>query len=311
MALKVVSEAKKKESPSKPIVKAVKVEKPAKAEKPLKAVKSDEKSAKAEVVKAEVLPAEKKASPEGLLGETREAYKSYQRSWFRFAQKVTEVQRSGAWAEGGYDTFKDYCLAEFADITYPTMVKFVKVIESMGPALEKRLTTVPEKALPGYTTCYELLLVQDKLPKDEVPKIRKNVIEGKLTREEVQQAAEPYVKKAEKKAEKNRIAEAKKIDRAVEKDVKATAKGKALQVVAPPEAAKAEPVDVEGDLESNVEEQIQQLLERVTYINDNLPLVTSAIEKSSVRVVKLAEALEKLVEYSDKYLDKASDVPVK
>jgi len=318
MALKVVSEAKKTEKPLKvakeKAVKAVKAAPPAKEEPSAKAKAEVVKAPKTEAVKAESKDVEvvkEKAAPkaaavDSLLGEAREAYKNFQHSWFRFAKKVTQVQKAeDSWINAGYDTFKDYCVAEFPDVSYTTILKFVRVIESMGTALEARLTKTPEKKFPGFTACYEFLNVQDKLPKDEVPKIRKDVIEGNLSRRAVVDLADPAVK-SEAQENKRRAAEAKKIDKAVEKDAKKAAKP---LTVAPTEAAQiqSDSVDVNADLSANVEDQIQALLDRVTYINDNLPLVTSALKKPTAKAVKLAEALEKLVERSDKYLDKVSE----
>jgi len=350
MALKVVSEAKKKEpakaaAPKKePAVKAVpkvkdnpaakhadpKKAAPAAAKAPAaapkavpkelppvatKAVKEAEVVAGKVVKEAKVVEAGGKAvvmkkGDTSLLGETREAYRNFQFSWFQFAKKVKTVQDTDEWIKAGYENFKEYCLEEFPDVAYTTILKFIKVVDSMGQALDQRLIKSPSDGLPAFTTCYDFLTHQDRIPKDEVPKIRKAIIEGKLTRHEMMEKVEPFIQKGNAKDDKRRAAEAKKIDAAVASDVKP--KSQKVVPIKPeqsPEAkAEVDALDEDGDLTPDIDKQVLQLLERVTYLNDNLPLITAALTTQSLPVVKLAEALEKLNEHCDKYLDKASEV---
>jgi hypothetical protein len=342
MALKVVSEAKKKEpvkavAKKEPAVKAVpkaKVDKHADPKKAAPAglggdgrqllgdrlrrsgrglcgVREAAEAVATKVVKeAKVVEGKAVAMKKGdtsLLGETREAYRNFQFSWFQFAKKVKVVQDTDEWEKAGYENFKEYCLDEFPDVAYTTILKFIKVADSMGQALDQRLIKSPADGLPAFTTCYDFLTHQDRIPKDEVPKIRKAIIEGKLTRHEMMEKVEPFIQKGHAKDDKRRADEAKKIDAAVAGDAKPKAAASKVVPIKPEPAAKADDVlDVDGDLATDVDKQVLQLLERVKYLNDNLPIVTAAVTVQSVAVVTLAEALEKLTEHSDKYLDQAS-----
>jgi len=120
-----------------------------------------------------------KIDPKELRARTRVTYSNFRRSWVEYAKAVAEMKRSEAWSDLGYESFKQFCTTEFTDLAFSTITKLVAVVEdNWASALEAKLKKDPNAILPSYETCYQLTAAQEKLPKAEVPKLRKAVLDG-------------------------------------------------------------------------------------------------------------------------------------
>jgi hypothetical protein len=123
-----------------------------------------------------------------LRAEAKESYKQFQRSWYEFALAITKMHETESWRALDFNTFKDYCLADFSDISYSSITKFVKIIKSgVGSSIGTRIKKKKDYVLPSYEACYLLTVSEDVLPKSDVPKIRKGVMDRDISVKELKE----------------------------------------------------------------------------------------------------------------------------
>lgn len=219
---------------------------------------------------------------EQLCLDAKVAYRNFQGSWFQFAKKISEISKTDAWVDVRHESFKAYCLEEFPDMSFGVISKFITVIDSWGATLEARVLKSPNEPLPSYDACYDVAIVEDKIPKEELPKLRKSVLDRTITRAEVRERLRDLRKPHNIPAKTDR-----KLDKELAKS-EAQAK-KALE----DEAANLELV---GDARS--EAQAEQLLSRLKLVFDQLPGFTKGLKEASPKVIELAEFLR---DNNDKY----------
>lgn len=231
-----------------------------------------------EVSKTEIQKAE------DLRRGARTAYSRLQKSWFVFAKVVAEIHDSEAWASVGYASFKEYCVEEFKDLDYTTVSKFVKVVQSWGKVIEKKLEKDPQACLPAWDTCYTLTSSESKFPSDILPKLRKDVLDGKISARTMRQKVKEILEKEDNEKSKAVVDQ-------MESDVEAkTSETK----------TKIESVKTFDEIEAMAE----KLIVSTNNICEHLPVLTDSLAEGTRRTVKLAELFhEKLQPAVIKYLD--------
>jgi serine/threonine protein kinase len=120
-----------------------------------------------------------KSDTDSLVSDVRIAYNNFQSSWFHFAGLITKIHDESIWSTLGHGSFKEYCLVEFNDMNYSTIIKFINVMHShIGSLLGKKVTKDPSAHLPAWETCYQLKIAESRLPKEEMPVLYKDVLDG-------------------------------------------------------------------------------------------------------------------------------------
>lgn len=235
---------------------------------------------------------------EKLQGEVRAAFRDFANCWFHFAKKIAKVKVDEVWKELEYDSFKAYCTDEFPTVPFSTICKFTAVVESWGTALEQKMLKTPEDPLPSYDACYEIAAAEDKIPKEELPKLRKSVLDRAITRVEVRERLRSFTNKAASGLLKHEKAKLDKELKVAEKKQK--------------EEAKAITEDLTDVKDTKADTQAQDLLARAKLLFDNLGPLTKKMTEASPRVVELAEFLrdnhEKFATVVDEFLTKVEKI---
>lgn len=121
-----------------------------------------------------------------LLQEAKTNYRQMQRGWWFFAKCVHEIKKSKAYETSGFETFKEFCEKEYAAISYTTMFKYVSIVEHWQSIIDMKLSKNPNFSLPAYETCYSVLTIsKDEVPEEEINKLKKQVIDSRITYSEV------------------------------------------------------------------------------------------------------------------------------
>lgn len=300
---KVKEKEEKPEKKSDISVAKIRAEAEAKAEK--KAAKAEAKvEAKTEVkAKAEIVSSKRHVVGDPIdpaVAEVRVAYRSFAQTWLEFALKIHTVSESEAWKSYA-DTWSDFCAVEFPDLPLGTISKFLRVANDWGKALVEYREKKPDSLLPAYEACYTLSVHGDKLPKEDLPKIRKDLIEHKINKEELLRKLEPYRKVPAIRTHKFDRAESKRIEEEVTRDVTEMS-----EKVGVDDTRMAEKIDRE--LASDLNESAGRMLEKVKYIVEHLPLLTSVVEKTTINVVNLAVEAEKMQSLVEDYLTKIEKI---
>lgn len=241
------------------------------------------KKTKGEIEKGEKTD---KEIAEQLRNECRNAYGNFQKSWFEFARIVTEVQQSGAWEKLEFETFKEYCLEEFKDLNYGTIIKFIGIMSSkIGKLLTGKIEKEPLTALPAWETCYQLKVSEEKFPKEEVPKLYKDVLERKISVREIRQKI--------KEVSFNEGVKAKLVDISDDEVFKNA-------------------VIVDAEIDESIDElgiQVNACIEAANLLVNGLPVITSKLVEGTDKTVELAELLyDKLVSVLNAYIDRVEEL---
>jgi len=226
---------------------------------------------------------------EELVGEVRIAYSNFRSSWFEFARAITTVHDSDAWNKLGHASFKDYCLSEFTDMNYSTIVKFVGVMHGqIGRLLGSKVDKDPAASLPAWETCYQVQVAEKRLPEKEMPKLYKEVLDCNATLATIKD-------KIRKVGFKHAILKEKETIK--DEDVfKAS--------------DKEEIVDIETDaVIDEIEEQAKFLIDVAKRLKKGLEALTEQVSIGTDKTVLLAEILyEKLIPVASCYVDKIEDI---
>jgi len=218
-----------------------------------------------------------------LQDKAKQAYAKLGRSWFEFAALVTRIHDEDAWKEMGFKSFREYCVDEFKNLDYSTVTKFVKVIKNWGSVIEKRLEKDPEALLPSWDTCYTYTNSEEKIPKEEKGKIKKDILEGKVSASEIKSKVKELSEDESEKKSKKELED-------IEKDV---------------DGVEGDDDDDDEVYEVTEEELVILIKKHAMAIMDNLPLLREEIsEEVSDGVVDLTDYLfntlaEKIEEFAD------------
>lgn len=251
---------------------------------PLKAVEKAGAVAAAEIIpKSEVVGM---IDAEKLRDQARNSYLNFQKSWYEFAKVVAKIHDDDVWTALGYENFKAYCQEEFRDMGYSTIVKFIQVVKSWGKEIEARLKKDPNQFLPSYETCYTLTASEDKFDKAEVPKLRKQVLDGKITVRDMRERVASLKGDVEKREDD---AAAKRIQKDIDN---------------------AQPLSVKLAEGKGVDDALELIDSKVDFLIENLPLITKALKEPTELLVNIATKIQDTLidETLGEFLDKVGEV---
>lgn len=119
---------------------------------------------------------------EKVLTQARELFSQMQKSWWEFAKLIYAIREGETFKAKGFDTFKEYCESDFPEMHYKTILKFCSIVENWGKSIESKIEKDTEYALPAYEACYAVIsLKEDALPKEELARLKRDVLEKKLS----------------------------------------------------------------------------------------------------------------------------------
>ena len=220
-----------------------------------------------------------------LVKDVRVAYSNFRSSWFEFAGLITKVHDDEAWTKLGHCSFKEYCLVEFSDMNYSTIIKFVSVMHShLGRLLGSKVDKDPKASLPAWETCYQLQIAEKRLPEDELPNLYKDVLDGKASLNRIKQKI-------------------KDINKRIDAVVPVAAESDVFDI-------DDEDVDVGDDVETDivvdeVELQAASLIDSTKRMTKSLKSLTPKLSETTDMTVKLAEFLyDKFVPVLNGFIDK-------
>ena len=237
----------------------------------------------------EVLEKVEKPEAEVLVEEARRHFGQMQRSWFGFAKAVARIKETESFKLTS-ETFKEFCDKEFPTVNFATIVKFISVTESWGEAIDSRLKKDPHYVLPAYESFYSLTTVESKVSKEELSKLRKAVLDSKLSyhglREKIKELAGDYRKKIREEVD----SATDKIEQELLDDLREEDLDLSEEIV--------DEID-EDEGEDATQDSVLSCISRVEYLKENLPELRKQVKKSksvSDEVSELAKELEALGE---------------
>lgn len=123
-----------------------------------------------------------KKEEEKVLDQARELFSTMQKSWWEFAKLIYSIKEGELFKVKGYETFKDYCEADYTEVNYKTILKFCTIVENWGKHIESKIAKDAEYRIPAYESCYAVISVKEgSLPKEDVDKLKRDVLEKKLS----------------------------------------------------------------------------------------------------------------------------------
>lgn len=90
------------------------------------------------------------------LEKAKEAFQKMQKTWWEFAKAIYEIRETKTYESVGYETFKDYCEVEFASTNFKSIMKLIKIVETMGKSIEAKIAIDKSYPPPGFDICYEI-----------------------------------------------------------------------------------------------------------------------------------------------------------
>lgn len=149
------------------------------------------------ITEPKLIEAWKKTSVD-LMQEAKTNYRQMQRGWWFFAKSIYDIKKSKAYEASGYENFKQYCEKEYPGVAYTTMFKYASIVKDWQKTIDLKLSKNPNFSLPAYETCYSVsALSSDKVPEEEINKLKRQVIEARIPFAEVRKrikALKPEVK---------------------------------------------------------------------------------------------------------------------
>ena len=252
--------------------------------------------------------------PDKLIEKARDAYGSMQRSWWEFAKVVSEIKESEAFIAMGYHNFKEFCEKEYSSLSYSVIHKFTMIVERWFDAIEGRISKDSDYQLPSYESCYIVgAIKEDAAPKEELSKLRKAILDNKITQQALRdrlkelivkkrhEAIDPIVTEDYEKALAEDLSEDEELQRQMDEMEDSDSDADFLD----------EPEE-DGDEDFEIEEEddskspVSGLRNRVSYLTDNLPVFQASLKKGKIsdETLELAEDLQRLEKLVGKFLDK-------
>lgn len=304
MALKVVGKAKLAEA--KPAKKKLKVvaeeahdeepEDEPEVEEPKAEVKKPKKTKEEALspvkVKAEVMDSGT------LIEEARVAYRAFQTSWFDFAKKLKEIRDTEAWIARGFDDFTALCKEEFPEVPAAVISKFIKVVDEFGAAIEARSKS--QKALPAYEALYVVAVNEKNIPKEDAMRLRKAVIDGKVSIREVREVVRGFVAKKDTKHAEGRSEKRK--ARNEEIGIKS------VEVEDATESVDDVEVNEDEEISTSIDKDAEIALKFIRQLISRIPAITESMSEGTNKLIELAEASEQLQVHFNDYLDRLETV---
>lgn len=235
----------------------------------------------------------------GLIEETRVSYRTFQVSWFAFAKNLKTIRDTEAWIAAGHDDFSSLCRDEFPAVPAATISKFIKVVEEFGMAIEARFKTTKE--LPAYDALYEVAINEKKIPKEDAMRLRKAVVECKVSVREVRDVVRGLISdKKETKHTAGRLEKRK--QRNEELGIK---DAETKEVVASDEDVE---VDENEAITSSVDKDADTVLKYIRFLISRVPAITESMSEGTNKLIELAEAIEEVQVPLNEFLDRLESV---
>jgi hypothetical protein len=236
-----------------------------------------------------------------LIEQARMHFGQMQNSWWQFAKSIHAIKDKEAFKEAGYENFKFFCQGEYPTMNYVTIVKFMAIVESMQEAIESRLKD-DKYRLPSYEACYTIVSVKDPvIPKEEISKLRKAVLDSKLSYMAIREKLKELMKKKVKDYREKMDTTVQELEKELTDDLTRDEMSSEEELLEEFETMEEEVDDSDGD------GSVAVLLSKVEFLIDNLPEVQASMTRVDDEIVDLATALEKLNGLINNFLDKVEE----
>lgn len=280
------------------------------AKQPAKKAETKVVEAKKKVAKVVKDVVEKKISKEeAMLQDAKKHFRKLQHSWFEFAKTIWEIKNLEAYKEK-YDSFKDYCQAEYPSMEYTVFIKYCIVIENFGRAIEDKLKKEDESyILPSYQSFYLLANKEKVLEKEDLSRLRKMVLDAKIGFHSLRESLAKLVSTTRAKESAAEVVSA--ID-----DIESTL-AKELEpeiseisdedMFDSYEESESEEDDIIEDGETESEATFATMKAKVDFLIENIPDFENELSKKVCAqddAIELAESMNKLHKIMDKFLNK-------
>jgi hypothetical protein len=238
--------------------------------------------------KSAVLAGKASKEAEKSIELARDYYCQMQRDWFMFAKQVKEIRDKNYADYLGDESFLKLCEREFPQVSYTTISKFILIVERLGDQIERRLEK-DEYRLPSYTSCYQLTTIESKVKDEDFTKLRKQLLDEKLTEKSFRERVQELVTVAKKQLRAKIEAEAdhyiektqRELDEELKKDPswEEDSESRFSDEDFDPEGVDLEEVEVDEDEEDDSASTHASLLARIDYLEENLPDYADQVEK--------------------------------
>ncbi|HKZ00051.1 MAG TPA: hypothetical protein VJ112_02680 [Rhabdochlamydiaceae bacterium] len=227
----------------------------------------------------------------------RDHFGNMQRSWYFFAKSIYLIKKNKSF-EGEFESFKEFCEKEYPSIDLKILYKFVSIVEGWADVIEARLEKDIEYRLPAYESFYQLSVHRKKLPKEELSRLKKAVLDSKLGYLALRAKLKEYLEKHRKKIKKE-----------VESDGAADVESEFLKDI------KTDIDDEDPELDDDTEvivstKSISEATDRVEWLKNILPELKNQVDATNDvpdEVVEFAKELESLSELIEDFLKTVED----
>lgn len=302
MALKVVGKTKTSEAKPKKKLKVIATEPEMDPEEPEEDLEEEvDEEPKAKKSKKEKTPVQVEVEvvdPNTPMGIAEKAYKAFQTSWYDFAKALKALRDGAEWETQGFDDMTSLCREKFPAIPATTISKFIKVVEEFGVAIEARSKTT--KALPAYEALYMVAVNEKNIPKEDAMRLRKAVIECKVSTREVREVVKGFVGKKVSSHAEGRSEKRKQRDEEIGI--------KKVEVEDAVETKEDVEVDEVEQITSSIDKDAATTLKLVRQLLTRLPAISESMKEGTNTLIELAEASEELQVVLGDYLDRLEEV---
>jgi hypothetical protein len=257
-----------------------------------------------------------------LIDEARKCFGNMQRSWWEFAKSIHRIRKEDAWSkdslgkEDGFDSFKDFCSAEYPSVDVNTIYKFCAVVDEWHDVLESRIKKDPEFRLPAYEACYRLVTAKTEVAKEEISRLRKSLMDAKISYRGLKDQLQTLIVKTKRDSAKT-VEEAEETVRQLEEDLAKDLSDDEMNFddslfdSEVEEDADAEEPDFDDEeLEEDADSSAASCKARVEYLLENLPIVELSMKKGKIHndIVELMTSLEKLGDVANNFMNKFEEI---
>lgn len=261
------------------------------------------------IVKSESVDAMK------VIEQARQNFGSMQRSWYDFAKSVYMIRESEFYKKAGVaSTFQEYVEKEFPTVSLSTMSRFMTIVEKWGDSIETRFSRDENYVLPAYDSCYHLASKESRIPKEDFTKLKKAVLDNKMSVSRLLDNIKEYIKKHRDKVEEEVKDSFDSIEEQLTKDIQDELDADDFDpetafVIDVKEYEDDEDEEDEDEDDEDEEASLESVLAKVQFLNDALPELRSHIRSTTItkKMIKLADELNNLYSNIDEFLNRMEE----
>lgn len=258
-----------------------------------------------------------------LVGEARAQFLNMQNSWWQFAKIIHKIRKTEAFKHVA-DTFKDYAAREFPSMSYETLTKFCHIVESFEDVIDHRLEKNPDYNLPAYESCYRLTTLKEEVvPKEEISKLKKSVLDGKMTYASLKERIKEIMSRVRESAHKDVEDRADRVEEQLLKDLRDDGEfykeeeeeweeegGVGVKADVEVEELDEDDDEIGSVTNKNLRTVISALNVRTMFLKDNLPQLTAGLGKVKIteELVEFANELVELTELVETFANKLEEL---